>query len=138
MSTPRRKALRVRPVRPSDARRAAQLVIEYHESGNGSNAGKWERVEFLISACLTVIATGDSVQVPASMIPAGGSPVYNRLHRPLSSGAVRPYWASVRIDILRDVQVLRTLSGGIINVDGEPTSTAKDADTVSAYISPVS
>jgi hypothetical protein len=95
-------SLTLRNASPQDAKQATAIVAKYRESGNGSNRANWERVTLLLSAVLTVLRTGDSVEV-SSLFPAGGSDkVYHTAHRALSHGAIRPYWGNVVVIGMRN------------------------------------
>jgi hypothetical protein len=111
--------LTLSPVPSVCAKRAATEVANYRESNRTSNRTNWARVVNTLAAVLTVIKTGDSVEVTDLYPASDGAPLYNLAHRVLSVGAIRPYWDSVRIVVLKSA----TDAGK--SVTGEPSSTTK-------------
>ena len=118
--------LTLRSASPQDAKQATAIVAQYREAGNGSNRANWERVTALLASVLTVIRTGEAVDV-SEMFPTGASgKPYHTAHRALSHGAIRPYWHGVVVVGMRNVTTEKR------TVTGETTTT----NTERVFIAP--
>ena len=80
-----------------------KAIAEFRNSGGGSNRSQWARMEAVLIACMTVVATGKAVEITDDFFFAKGeevadgtSPWYNTVHRVLSTEIVRPYWENVK------------------------------------------
>lgn len=111
-------------VRPADLTIAKRTVSEYREQGNGSNRTKWDRVTVLLSAVLTVVGSGRSVEVTDLFDGQDGSkttdsPAYHQVHRALSHGAIRPLWDQVQVVALKDTTSTKTTVTGVSSTTGK-------------------
>lgn len=129
--------LTLKAVTASVATEATTLVNRYRET-NGSNRTNWLRVAGVLAGVLTVIKTGDSVEI-TDLIGAtdektnktNGSPAYHLAHRILSGGAIRPHWQNVQIVTLRNGTITQKKN----IVTGDSTTTGK-VGTVRVFIVP--
>lgn len=119
--------LTIGKVRPADLTTAKRTVSEYREQGNGSNRTKWDRVTVLLSAVLTVVGSGRSVEVTELFTGSDGnndqrttdSPAYHQVHRALSHGAIRPLWDQVQVVALKDTTSTKTTVTGVSSTTGK-------------------
>lgn len=110
-----------------EAREESNRMVAAYAETNGSNRTNWGRVEAVLAAVLTVLATGASVEVTDDFI-GGTSPMYNIVHRCLSMGLIRPHWHQVKVLVL-----FNTTQKGA-KVTGTKSSTIREGR---AFIVPV-
>lgn len=116
----------------SVAAEAKDIVRTAREAGLGSNRSNWSRIEAVLAACLSVIATGEACEVTHAFV-SGNCPAYNMAHRVLSTELIRPYWNNVQVFALADAQFV-ALGEDTFQVTGTSNTTRKSG--VSLFIGP--
>lgn len=98
---------------------ASRAVAQYRDNGNGSNRTNWDRMTAILSAVLTVVQTGKSVEITNLFTETTKAPAYHLAHRSLSAGVIRPEWSAVQVVTIRNAGI--TAKGSTVTGDSTTT-----------------